>query len=100
MKKHLSWLSMALCLCLLLVGCGDTADNDAAPDIKPLPNLKVEDCYTYTENANGTYTYSVKGRSGLYIHEVRNSSRPAHFAVANEDVLIIYGQSGVGATKR
>lgn len=102
MKKTVSFIALVLCLCLLCVGCGgnDTDKGDTAPEIKPIPDLKVEDCYTYTENANDTYSYSVKGRSGLYIHEVRNTSRSAKFMAANEDVLIIYGQTGTGATKR
>ena len=101
MKKWLCFLLAALLL-VLGAGCGsaETDGGDTTPDIQPLPNLKVEDCYTYTENANGTYTYAVKGRSGLYIHEVRNSDRPAYFAVANEDVLIVYGQAGTGAATR
>ena len=102
MKKWLCFVLAALFL-VLCAGCGDNADRgntDTAPEIKPLPDLTVEECYTYNENSNGTYTYAVKGRSGLYIHEVRNSNRPAQFAAANEDVLIIYGTSGAGRSQR
>lgn len=104
MRKFLSFIALMLCCCLLCVGCGDshTHENNGniEPDVKPQLDLKVEECYTYTENGDGTYTYSVKGRSGMYIHEMRNSKRPASFAAANEDVLIIHGTNGTGRSQR
>ena len=104
MKKFVPLLALTLCCCLLVAGCGaDSTDNihvGQPLDIQPLPDLKVEECYTYSENEDGTFSYSVKGRSGMYILDVRNSHRPAKFAVIDEDTLVIHGTSGTGRSAR
>lgn len=85
----------ALCLCLLLVGCDkqDAATSATQPTTAPV-NLTVEECYTYTKNADGTYSYEVRQRDGATLYAVNEGHRPASFEVANEDVLIVFGANG------
>ena len=101
MKK---WLCLALATLLLLcVGCGkkDATTKEPAPE-GPQSNrdLKVEDCYTYTENKNGTYSYTVEWRGGGVLLTEQEVLRPASFTVNNEDVLMISGQAGTGVVAR
>lgn len=104
MKK---WACFALvfCLCLALAGCGgaspadtDTANLGEAPE--PDHDLKVEDCYTFTENADGTYSYEVAWRGGGILYAEQNIDRPVSFTAADEDLLIIEGQAGTGVGAR
>lgn len=60
----------------------------------------MEDCYTFTENKDGTYSYSVECRGGGCIYVKERMQRPVSFATANEDTLIIEGQEGVGVGAR
>ena len=98
MKKHLSLLTVLLCLCLLMAGCGNQkADKSPnVPGVEPLPDLKVEECYDYFDHGNGTYSYTVTGRAGVTIYSVKETTRAAAFAAVNEDVLLLSGQLGVG----
>lgn len=101
MKK---WLCFVLAtIFLLCVGCGENkeAEKAATPNgPQPNPDLKVEDCYTYTENKDGTYSYEVEWRGGGILYSEKEVTRPVSFAVANEDVLILSGQAGTGVTAR
>ncbi len=106
MKK---WLCLLLALLMLLcVGCGNRATDDGADATtttmpagpQPNPDLKVEDCYTYTENKNGTYSYEVEWRGGGVLCAEQNMDRPVSFTVAGEDVLVIHGQAGTGVGAR
>ena len=105
MKK---WLCFVLAtLMLLCVGCGSeeqekaSASPSASSNVPvPNPDLKVEDCYTFTENRDGTYSYTVEWRGGGVIFRADNEIRPASFAVISEDVLMISGQAGTGVTAR
>ncbi|MBR3779347.1 MAG: hypothetical protein IKL13_06495 [Clostridia bacterium] len=112
MKKQALLAFLLLCVSLLSVGCNNkntpnhdadqstttTATTTSAP--KADPNLKVENCYTFTENANLTFSYSVKGRSGNVLLSEQDIDRPVSFEVANKDVLIVYGQAGTGVGAR
>lgn len=118
MKK---WtILLALLLCVAAVGCG-TDEENLSPSITavqttsttavqiasttgsgPLANagLKVEDCYTYTENADGTYSYEVEWRGGDVLCAESGMDRPVYFTAIDEDLLVIYGQAGTGAGAR
>lgn len=97
MKKFLCLVLAALCTCLSLAGCSEAKPSaDTATTTQSTARLKVEDCYEFIENADGTYTYVVTERSGITLHADYNRIRPVSFAVANEDVLIVHGQEGVG----
>lgn len=112
MKKQALLAFLLLSVSLLSVGCNNkntpnrdadqstttTATTTSAP--KADPNLKVENCYTFTENANLTFSYSVKGRSGNVLLSEQDIDRPVSFEVANKDVLIVYGQAGTGVGAR
>lgn len=103
MKK---WLCLALAMVFLLcVGCGEEkADSATATPTsggpQPNPDLKVEECYTYTENKDGTYSYEVEWRGGGVLCSEKEITRPVSFDAANEDILIISGQAGTGVTAR
>ena len=105
MKKWLCF-ALALCLCLTMAGCGgDAEDGSATPTGHssapvPDPDLTVANCYTFTENKDGTYSYSVEWRGGGRIYVKENMQRPVSFVEAGEDVLIIEGQEGTGVGAR
>lgn len=97
------WLCFALATLLLLcVGCGkdEIAKEPVLEGPQPDRDLKVADCYTYTENKNGTYSYTVEWRGGGVLLTEQEVLRPASFAVNNEDVLMISGQAGTGVVAR
>ena len=98
MKKWVKFAALALCLCLLLVGCGKQTDDGKAT--ASTGRMEVEDCYFYTENQDGTYSYAVHQRGGGTLYAVETARRPVSFEVMNEDVLMICGESGVGTLKR
>lgn len=107
MKRCVTFMVLALCLCLMLAGCGaDKAKDSATTETtipagpQPNPDLKVEDCYTHTENKDGTYSYEVEWRGGGILHAEQNIDRPVSFMVAGEDVLVIHGQAGTGVGAR
>ena len=105
MKKYVKFAVMALCLCLLLTGCGgkkteDAATEPSATSPQPNPDLKVEDCYTYVKNSGGTYSYSVQWRGGGILHSVSETDRPVSFEAASEDILTIYGERGPALMQR
>ena len=103
MKK---WLCLALATALLLcAGCGQDktatptkTTNNEVGSVKANPDLKVKDCYTYTENTDGTYSYQVEWRGGGVLCRDENRIRPAFFDAVSEDVLRISGQAGIDAT--
>lgn len=103
MKK---WLCFALATLLLLcVGCGkdETDTQQSAADehhSHSHSDLKVEDCYTFTENKNGTYSYTVEWRGGGVLLTEQEMIRPVSFEVMNEDVLMMNGQAGTGVGAR
>ena len=105
MKKWLCF-ALALCLCLTMAGCGgDAEDGSATPTNNssapvPDPDLTVADCYTFTENEDGTYSYSVEWRGGGRIYVKENMPRPVSFAEVGEDVVIVEGQEGTGVGAR
>ena len=102
MKKATVLLIFVLCATLLLGGCGK-AQNDAdkgsvAP--QPDPNRKAADSYSYTENANETYSYEVWGRSGSTFISEKRLDRPVSFDAISDEVLVVYGQAGTGVSTR
>ena len=98
MKKWVKFAALALGLCLLLSGCGKQTDDGKAT--ASTERMAVENCYFYTENQDGTYSYAVHQRGGGTLYAVETARRPVSFEVMNEDVLMIYGENGVGTLKR
>ena len=105
MKKRLC-LVLAM-VCLLCAGCGQkktaaptASTNTDVGSVKANPDLKVEDCYTYTENKDGTFSYQVEWRGGGVLCFQKDMIRPAFFDAVSEDVLLISGQAGVDVTTR
>ena len=116
MKKWLIFALVAV-LCIAMVGCGvkdkeeknststeatglagPTAPKPTAPE--PKPDLKVSDCYTYTEHKDGTYSYEVTWRGGDILRTETRMDRPVSFTELTEDVLAIHGQAGTGVGAR
>lgn len=98
MKKRVRFALLALCLCLLLAGCGKQTDDGKTT--ASTERMAVENCYFYTENQDGTYSYAVHQRGGGTLYAVETARRPVSFEVANEDVLMISGQAGTGVGAR
>ena len=91
MKKRLC-LVLAM-VCLLCAGCGQKktatptkTTNNEVGSVKANPDLKVEDCYTYTENKDGTFSYQVEWRGGGVLCFQKDMIRPAFFDAVSEDV--------------
>ncbi|MBR2319471.1 MAG: hypothetical protein IKA50_01625 [Clostridia bacterium] len=107
MRNCVTFMALVLCFCLMLAGCGADKAKDSATTETTIPagpqsnpDLKVEDCYTHTENKDGTYSYAVEWRGGGILYAEQNIDRPVSFMVANEDVLVIHGQAGTGVGAR
>lgn len=107
MKRCATFMVLVLCFCLVLAGCNADKAKDSAttettvpPLPEPNPDLKVEECYTYTENADGTYSYEVEWRGGGILCAEQTMDRPVSFTVADENVLVIHGQAGTGVGAR
>lgn len=80
--------------CLLLAGCNtaqqpptDTPTDEAIP-------IPVEECYTYTEEENGTYSYVVRNWSGEIILEDYYATYPVTFKPIGKNQLAVSSQSG------
>lgn len=108
MKK---WLCFALATLLLVcVGCDraeeksrqteTTTSTTTSAELQQNPDLKAEDCYTYTEHEDGTYSYEVEWRGGGTLCTELDMDRPVSFTVTGEDWLVIYGQAGTGVGAR
>lgn len=102
MKKLTIFLVFALCVSLLLSGCGkaQTDDDNGPVGPQPDPNRKAADSYSYTENANQTYSYEVWGRSGKVFVSEKNSDKPVNFEAISDELLVVYGQAGTGIHSR
>lgn len=102
MKNCVRLLTILLCLCLLFVGCGEAETPQQEAPYTPVgkPDLKVADCYSYTENANGTYSYAVEWRGGSTLYSEMQRARPVDFTEMSEDVLMVSGQEGTGTGAR
>ena len=98
MKKRVRFALLALYLCLLLAGCGKQTDDGKAT--ASTERMAVENCYFYTENQDGTYSYAVHQQGGGTLYAVETARRPVSFKVMNEDVLMIHGENGVGTFQR
>ena len=109
MKRWLLILS-ALSV-LLLSGCGaksastqqTSTTNKPGATIATAPTraeLKMEECYTFIEHDNGTYSYEVTDCYGETILAAEEEYRPVSFEKLNDDVLIVQGQAGVGIGAR
>ncbi|MBE6807614.1 MAG: hypothetical protein E7527_06405 [Ruminococcaceae bacterium] len=81
---------------------GTTADPHAGHDhaTNPTAPKKAKDCYSFKENKDGTFSYSVVARRGSTILQRDNADRPADFTAVSDDVLKVHGQSGTGVGAR
>lgn len=79
-----------------------TADPHAGHNhtTNSMADKKAKDCYTFTENKDGTYSYSVMARNGGYILQETNKDRPVEFTAVSDDVLKMHGQAGTGLGAR
>ena len=98
--KTYRMIAAVLCGCLMLTGCGGAKEPASQTTAPSAERLKVEECYGFHENDDGTYAYVVRDRSGITLFADYDSIRPVEFAVANEDVLVVHGQAGVGVGAR
>ncbi len=92
------FLLILLALGLLAAsGCG-TANQKPVTNATAAPTRApddfVENCFTLTENENGTYSYEVTSRDGTVILEEYYKQYPAAFIPVDNDRLVVYGQNG------
>ncbi len=77
-------------------GHNHATSTTATPDM----NKKAKDCYSFKENKDGTFSYSVVARRGSTILQRDNADRPADFTAVSDDVLKVHGQAGTGVAAR